>query len=83
MARYGHDRFDHPTIMPSELTALWRQISTLRKQSIEDRARLFDQLGVAADAQRLIAQLLDRWGDINVFEPGVFVEGIPPKTADQ
>ena len=74
MARYGDGRPDHQTTTPSDVTALWRQINTLRKLSAEDRARMFDQLGVKADAQRLIRELLDRLGDIVVLEPGVFVD---------
>jgi hypothetical protein len=73
MAKHDKEGYEDRAITPARVTALWREINKLRKQPIEDRARLFAQLGVPADAQQLIAELLDRWGDINVFEPGVFV----------
>lgn len=76
MAKYGKEPNDRdvPRLTVSDLTALWRQIKRLLKHSTEERARLFGQLGVKPDAQRVIDDLLIRLGDFNVSEPGVLVD---------
>jgi pimeloyl-ACP methyl ester carboxylesterase len=73
MARYGDDP-DREALTPGEITALWRQIGALRKRGAAEKGPLFDQLGVDADTQRLIDELLDRLGDIGIVEPGLVLD---------
>jgi pimeloyl-ACP methyl ester carboxylesterase len=70
----SEERSERPAISPSDVAGLWRQLRTLRKRPPDERAKLFDELGVAAHEQRAIDELLDRLGDIAVVEPGLVLD---------
>lgn len=73
MGDYGDDGFDEDVTALGEVTALWRGMDALRRRSADERARLFDQLGLTADEQRRVGALLDRFGDIRITEPGLIL----------
>jgi hypothetical protein len=49
-------------------------VDAFRQRPEDERARLLERLGVTADQQRLLGSIFDRFDDIRIHEPGVFVD---------
>jgi hypothetical protein len=69
MAEYGDDLRGM-----AEITAVWRQVRSLHRLSDDERMRMLGQLGLGPEQQREARDLLDRFHDLPLVEPGGFID---------